>query len=107
MKGYSDYSNPVSIICARIPDPPTLLTSNFFTSNDTQIGLKWADGVSNGGSSIIDYKVSYTKGGIHPWIAASAAQQSFTAAGLEPGNFYSFRVQSRNQVGFSLVSDTI
>jgi len=76
-------------------------------SNDIQIGLKWSDGVSNGGSSIIDYKVSYTKGGIHPWIVAIVAQQSSKATGLEPGTLYSFKVQSRNQVGFSLFSDTI
>lgn len=62
LKGYSAFSNQVSILCSRIPDAPTNLAYTAQTSNDVQIALTWANGASNGGSSIIDYRVSYDQG---------------------------------------------
>jgi hypothetical protein len=62
VKGYSTFSESVSILCSRIPDAPSSLANNLAISNDVKIGLAWANGVSNGGSSIIDYRVSYDDG---------------------------------------------
>ena len=57
--GLSVLSSEVSILCARIPDAPTTLANALAVTSDVQIGLSWADGLTNGGSTILDYKVSF------------------------------------------------
>jgi hypothetical protein len=57
--GLSLLSSEVSILCARIPDAPTTLANALLITSDVKIGLTWADGLTNGGSAIIDYKVSF------------------------------------------------
>ncbi len=104
--GLSVMSTEVSILCARIPDAPTSLANNSAVSNDVQIGLAWANGMSNGGASIINYQVSYDDG-TNRWVTSSVMTQSFIASGLKPGTLYIFKVQSRNPVGLSMASSTI
>ena len=103
MIGLSVMSTEVTILCAKIPDAPTTLASILAISNDVQIGLTWANGASNGGSSIMEYRVSYDDGENH-WVTSSVTTQSYIAQGLKPGTLYSFKVQSRNPVGLSTES---
>jgi hypothetical protein len=42
-----------------LPDAPTLLTVNTTVTTATSIGISWSNGLSNGGSPIIDYTISY------------------------------------------------
>ena len=68
-----------------------------------QVGLKWLDGVANGGTTIIDYQLWYDKGTGAPYevLASNILTRSYTVTSLSPGITYSFVVKSRNSVGFS------
>lgn len=41
------------------PDYPINLVNNPLITNQERIGLSWSDGPSDGGSAVIDYRVSY------------------------------------------------
>jgi hypothetical protein len=42
-----------------VPNAPVGLANNPSVTLATQIGLTWADGISNGGTTIIDYQIWY------------------------------------------------
>jgi hypothetical protein len=42
-----------------VPDAPVSLTNDPLTTVDTTIRFTWADGASDGGTSVIDYTVYY------------------------------------------------
>lgn len=42
-----------------IPDAPTDLSNNAALTDGTQIGLTWNQGISNGGTPVIDFTISY------------------------------------------------
>ncbi len=42
-----------------VPDSPVSLTNDPTTTTDTIIKFTWTDGISDGGSSVIDYAVMY------------------------------------------------
>jgi hypothetical protein len=71
-------------------------------TNGTQIGLKWSPGASDGGSSIIDYSISYDQAkGIFVPLALNITSTTYIASGLVGGLSYSFKVSARNAVGSS------
>jgi hypothetical protein len=41
------------------PDAPIDLQNNLAVTSDTTIGISWRDGASDGGASVIDYRISY------------------------------------------------
>lgn len=45
------------------PDEPTLLINEVGVTSATQIGISWTIPVSNGGTSIIDYRVKVAESG--------------------------------------------
>ena len=49
-------------IILRAPDAPVDLINDPEITNSTQIGIIWSDGTWNGGSPIIDYRISYAIG---------------------------------------------
>jgi len=57
--GNSDFSTAVAILAAKIPDAPISLQDNVEMTNGYQIGLTWSTGLYDGGSSVIDYQVSF------------------------------------------------
>ena len=52
-------SDPYLVVAATQPDAPTTLTRNNQLTSRSVISFTWSDGISNGGSEIIDYRVSY------------------------------------------------
>jgi hypothetical protein len=42
-----------------MPDAPINLANNLAVTNKQTIGITWTNGYSNGGSPVIDYRVSY------------------------------------------------
>lgn len=42
-----------------MPDAPTSFENDATITEESIIGLKWQDGVSNGGTPVIDYKLWY------------------------------------------------
>jgi hypothetical protein len=63
--GINQYGNGVmstngnGATCLLVPTAPLLLTNNALITSQTQIGFTWSPSSSTGGSSIIDYRVSY------------------------------------------------
>lgn len=55
----------------------------------------WTDGASNGGSIVIDYRVSYDQGsgsGSMSVLAAGLTTKSYVATALTPGVTYTFKI---------------
>jgi hypothetical protein len=42
-----------------VPDSPVALTNNFDVTNKAIIQFTWSDGVSNGGSAVLEYRISF------------------------------------------------
>lgn len=57
--GDSDLSLPVSILAARHPDIPTDLQNVPLQTTAYLIGLIWQEATYNGGSEVLDYRLSY------------------------------------------------
>jgi hypothetical protein len=51
--GYSDLSDPVSLLCAFIPDPPLTVTT---TNSNELVTIDWSEPVNNG-SPITAYRI--------------------------------------------------
>jgi hypothetical protein len=92
-----------------VPDLPITLTNDLDVTSATVVKITWSDGVSNGGTAVIDYRVSYDQSiGTFVDLDSGIATQSYTTTViLTPGAFYLFRVEARNSVGFSEVSSSL
>jgi hypothetical protein len=67
-----------------------------------QIGLSWSEGLSNGGSEVIDFRITYrVSDEIFTNIVSGILDNSYTVLGLDPGTTYNFKVQARNVYGLS------
>jgi hypothetical protein len=92
------------------PDAPVTFVENLATKSATSIGVTWAEGASNGGTVIIDYRLSYDQGtgsGSFSVLIESLTSKSYVATGLTPGLTYTFKVQARNSFGFSTYSSSL
>lgn len=59
-------------IILTVPDAPTNLANNKAISTGTKIGLTWAQGLSNGGTPVIDFTLSYKYDALPYAVLASA-----------------------------------
>lgn len=92
-----------------IPDAPLFLADNVEITNDAIAALTWQDGHSYGGTPIIDYRVSYDQAvGEFIVLDEGIVPQAYqTTVTLTKGAIYTFRVEARNTVGFSLPSEEL
>jgi hypothetical protein len=74
-----------------------------------RIGLEWVAPVFDGGSPIHDYRVWYDNavGDGNFVVLAEGLQYTHTALNLIQGNVYTFKVQARNDYGYSDFSPTV
>lgn len=93
----------------RIPDAPVSLANVPARTTGTQIGLTWSDGSNNGGTPVIDYRVSFNggSGSVYTTIESNIVTLPYIAVSLTPGTTYSFQVQSRNAFGYSPFSASV
>ena len=56
MIGYSELSAEVTVLAARVPDPPKDLANYVVVTAQSVIGLTWSPDY-DGGSPIIDYRI--------------------------------------------------
>ena len=104
----SPLSNPTVLMTN--PDPPINLIENTALRSFTQIALVWDDGVSNKGSSIVNYVVSIAQGAnsvAFTVLENESLVKNYVATGLTVGVFYRFKVQARNAFGLSDYSNTL
>lgn len=103
----SDAGNGAIILL--VPTPPVGLADNTAITTAYVIGFTWNDGVSSGGSPIIDYRITYDQStGVYVMLDQGITTKSYaTQIVLTPGASYTFKVEARNSVGYSLTSDPI
>lgn len=66
-----------------IPDAPLNVQNVPAITSATQIGLTWTQGTSNGGTPVIDYKISVAQGtGTYSTLETGWLTTSYTAIGL-------------------------
>ncbi|WP_422614346.1 Ig-like domain-containing protein [Bifidobacterium thermophilum] len=85
------------------PDAP-LLSAVSTKPQDGRIDLSWTAGAANG-SPITEYKVTWSGAGSGERSCGAAT--SCTIDGLSNGKTYTFRVQARNEVGWSKESNAV
>jgi len=107
--GYSTlYSNEVTIRAAKLPDAPVSLANNAAVTASGVIGLTWLPGAYDGGSPIIDYRLSYHESsGSFVVLATGVVPASYTATSLIADTIYTFKIESRNLIGYSVFSSEI
>lgn len=92
-----------------VPDAPVNLQDVLTVTNDSVIQFTWEDGASDGDKPILDYTVNYDES-TGNWVELATGLTSkvyTTDFTLLKGQTYSFNVQSRNSVGFSLESEPV
>jgi hypothetical protein len=93
--GLSLDSDVLPILAARIPDRPTDLQNNAAVTTAYQSGLVWTPGSFNGGSPVLDYKVSYKlepDGDYLEFTDYTIVDDYVTVTGLLAGETYTFYV---------------
>jgi len=93
----------------RAPDAPINLIDRPWITNAFVIGIQWSDGPETGGSPVIDYRVWYDQGvGSMTVLEFHVAEKVYeTLIPLTPGVVYTFKVQARNDFGFSDFSEDV
>ena len=93
------------------PDAPTDLQNDLAVTSDTTVGISWRNGASDGGASVIDYRISYDQSvGNYVTLADGLTDSHYSttsSVSLIKGQTYRFRVQARNTVGLSLHSEEL
>ena len=89
-----------------IPDKPFGLSEDESLRTSDEIRLTWTAPDFTGGVEILDYRIQIREG-IKPWeeYATNVEGTATTISGLTPGTSYQFKVQARNNVGYSFESD--
>lgn len=108
--GDSEVSDPGNGgVIVLVPDPPLNLQNDPSVTDKATIRFTWTDGASDGGETIIDYRVSYDQAtGNYVELASGLTVQGYTTSvTLTAGRTYSFKVEARNSVGYSAVSDKV
>ena len=84
------------------PDAPILVAENPSLRSASSISLTWSDGPSNGGDSIIDYRIQMAQGDdVYSEVATGVTTRYHTVTGLQAGLTYKFKIESRNVVYYS------
>ena len=80
-------------------------------TTDTVVRFTWLDGISDGGTPVIDFAVYYDEGtATDSFVLLDGAVTDrfyVTLVTLTPGTTYTFKVTARNTVGTSLDSETV
>jgi hypothetical protein len=107
--GYSTtYSSEISVRAAKVSDAPTSLENNVAVTASGVIGLTWSAGTYNGGSPVLDYRISYKQGAsAYSELASFVSSPSFTASSLVADALYTFKIEARNLVGYSAYSSEV
>lgn len=107
--GDSLMSESISIRAARVPDAPINLVNVPGQTTAFQIGLDWEEAPYNGGSPVLDYRISYKTISDTDWIVykLNHTLTEIIVTSLTPGVQYNFRVESVNLVDYSPYSDVI
>ena len=80
-------------VILRQPDAPLNFANNPSILSMTEIGLTWTPGSNNGGTEVIDYRITYAAdSNSFIVLATGITSTSYSATYLTPGTTYSFYV---------------
>lgn len=108
--GTSEMSNSGNgAIMKVVPDAPINLVKNTVLSSKSVIAFSWTKADFDGGEEVIDYRIIYDQAeGLYiPLDTTTALSYSTTetpSLELSPGSTYSFAVEARSTVGYSVSS---
>lgn len=107
--GLGPQSDFVSIRAAEVPLPPINLANVPEITTAYQIGLDWDHPTYDGGSPVLDYRLSYKETSNSDWIVYDDAilDTQVTVTSLTPGVYYDFKLEARSIVGYGGFSDSI
>jgi hypothetical protein len=90
------------------PNSPDSLMNNVGVSTKDQIGLTWYAGSDTGGRDIDNYRLWYIDGLSGDWlVVADTITLNYYTFPTTMGNWYTFKVQARNSVGYGTFSSEI
>lgn len=93
------------------PSAPISLQQDFMNSNAYVLAFTWSDGLSDGGTPIIDYRVYYdaaTDGANYTILDFGITAKNYqSSVPITAGKYYRLTVQSRNAMGYSPASDYV
>ena len=94
--------------CVLVPTKPIFLTNDGAITSESVIAFTWSQGVSTGGRPILDYRVWYDQG-LDDWqmITTVPTASYETTFMIISGQTYKFKVEARNEVGYSPFSDEL
>jgi hypothetical protein len=92
-----------------VPDAPFNLQNIDSTTDASRIAFSWQQGSSNGGTAVLDYRIYYaTETGEFEILDSGIFYTMYTTyVPLVAGENYRFKVQARNNVGYSELSEEI
>ena len=96
--GRGDYTGEVALLRSAAAKPEGLAT----VAGNAQVGLSWSAPAATGGSAITDYTIQFSTNGGATWSTIShtpSTATTYTAAGLENGAAYRFRVAAVTAAG--------
>jgi hypothetical protein len=90
------------------PDAPVSLAETISERTSSSITISWSEGAANGGTDVLDYRVTYDQSNDDYLVLVSELNAlTYTAIGLTAGNTYKFKVEARNSYGYSAYSDIV
>lgn len=92
-----------------VPDAPISLQNDPTTTSDSVVRFTWTEGPSNGDRTVIDYRVIYDQSTEDFVTLAEGVLTTYyeTSISLIKGQIYTFKVQARNTVGYSVESNEL
>jgi len=70
----------------------------------TSITFTWDQGLSDGGTNVLDYTLLWTSGTVFTTLKDGITDNTYTVTGLTNGASYKFRISARNKFGLSAPS---
>ena len=109
IKGTSSVSESGNgAIILRVPDAPINLSNVVTLTDFDTIGLTWQEGPENGGSVVIDYRVKFSTDAVtFTNFETGITVLPYQANSLIVGTTYTFKVEARNEFGYSAESSPI
>jgi hypothetical protein len=84
--------------------------NNAEITNAYEIGMTWQEGINNGGTELLDYRIWSTLESLDTFeilVTDLTVEYYTTIIELEDGENYKFKVQGRNAVGYGSFTEEL
>jgi hypothetical protein len=107
--GDSQVSEPGNgAVIITFPDAPIELIETVASRTSSSITFSWSLGENDGGNTVKDFRISSDGAiGVYSVLATGVVPKTYTATGLTYGLSYRFKVEARNDFGYSELSEEV